>query len=201
MYNRVTGRLLNLAVHSRRMRLEIKKGKHMQPRVLKEVDKIWRKAFTVTYTSVLREGGGFANDIFFILYDKKEILSTGRLRPISNIQFMKKKYSLLGIADIVSVIRGKGYGKRIMKAIKKYLNSKNEIGIGFCRRNNSPFYRKCGFNIGENLITRFIFTNKKGKLIKNEWDDDIIYSYMGKGLVNKMRENPKEKILIPRGAW
>jgi hypothetical protein len=178
------------------MKIQIKKGKDMNPSDLKEVNKIWKDTFRITYSEMLN----YSDDIFFILENNKKILSTGRLRPIE-IKFMGKNYEILGIADIASVVKGKGYGKSIMQAMLKYLTGKKIFGIGFCKRDNTLFYRKSGFNIGRDLSKRFLYKDKKGRLIKDEWDDDVIYSNLGNSLFKKIKRNPKEIVWIPMKHW
>lgn len=182
------------------MKLQIKKGKDMNLKELKELDKIYRGAFRVTYSEMLKNRKDYFDETFFVLYDKGKIISTGRLRPV-NIQFIGEKFYILGIADVVSVIKGKGYGKKIMKAILKNLNSRNKIGIGFCKRDNAEFYRKCGFKIADGLSDRFIFKNKAGELVRDAWDDDVIYNSPGSSLIKRIKQNSKEKVWIPIRHW
>ncbi|MBS3089220.1 GNAT family N-acetyltransferase [Candidatus Pacearchaeota archaeon] len=182
------------------MRLEIKKGKKMEPEILGEIDRIYRENFKVTYTEMLKNRKDYFDDYFFVLCDNEKIISTGRLRPVK-IKFMEDSFHIFGISDIVSVIKGKGYGKKIMKNILKYLDNKKEIGIGFCKRNNSEFYRKCGFSIADDLSDRFIFKDKLGNLVTDEWDDDVIYNDLGESLIRKIKQNQKEKVWIPIKHW
>lgn len=186
------------------MRLDIKSGKHMKMNVLKEVDKIWQKAFTVTYSSTLEnngELGDFFDDLFFILSERDKILSAGRLRPVRKIRFMNKSYKILGIADIVSVKKRAGYGKKIVTAMGEYLANKKKIGMGFCKVENAEFYRKCGFGVATDLVKNFIFKGDNGRSLKDEFDDDVIFSSLGKKLINKIIKNPKEKVFISQKPW
>ena len=185
------------------MRLKIESGNKIKPEILKELDKIWQLAFTGHYSFSKKssELGNFLDDKFFILYEKNKILSTGRLRLIESINFKGKDYKIQGISDIVSVEKGKGYGKKIMAAMKKHLDKNRQVGIGFCKKENSEFYKKCGFGIAPGLVRRFSFIEKNGKISQNKLDQDVIFSSRGKRLINDIIKNPKEKILSSKSSW
>ena len=143
-----------------------------------------------------------ANEVFFILYgSEKEILSSGRLRPINGVSFLGKLYNIQGISDIVSVIERKGYGKAIMHAIHKYLNRRKQTGVGFCTRDVTPFYPKCGFKVVEDLTERFIHKNTKGKIIRDEVHIDVLYLSGNDGFMEKLLKHPKKTVLIPCPHW
>ena len=184
------------------MKLEIKKGKDMKSSSLRGFHKIINRAFTVTGSdSVMpKNRKNFAEDTFFVLHDKNKILSVARLRNAS-INFKGESYKIKGIADVVSVQKGKGHGKKVMKAMISYLNKNKEIGVGFCKRNNAGFYRKCGYKVAKNLAKRFIYKNSKGKIVKSYWDNDVIFNFRGKELINNIVRSPKEKVWISRRHW
>jgi predicted acetyltransferase len=182
------------------MEMKITKGWSMKPAVLNEIDRIWQKEFPRNDSVLPKNRRNFSEDAFFVLYDENKILSTGRLRP-NSIKFRGKNYKIQGIADIVSVIKGKGYGKKIMRTMHKYLNGTGEIGIGFCMRENSSFYRKSGLKIAANLAQRFVYKNSKGKFVRGSTDNDVIYFEKGRNLVNDIIKHPKEKVLIPKYPW
>lgn len=181
------------------MKLAIKKGNKLSKKEIKKIFDIWKIAFE--HPRERKET--YANDIFFILKNsKKEILSVGRLRPVK-IKFLEKIYHIMGIADIVSVKKKKGYEKRIMTAIKKYLKDKKKTGIGFCFRKNSKFYKKCSYKIAKNQVVRFVYRNKKKKTYGdkdiNKIDVDVIYFAGKDDFINNFLKNKTKyaKIYIP----
>ena len=182
------------------MEVKITRGWSMKPAALRKIDNIWQKEFPRNDSVLPKNRRNFSEDTFFVLYDENKILSTGRLRP-NSIKFRGKNYQIQGIADIVSVIKGKGYGKKIMRTMHKHLNNTGEIGMGFCMRENSPFYRKSGLKIAANLAQRFVYKNSKGKLVRGSTDNDVIYFEKGRNLVNAIIKYPKEKVLIPKYPW
>ncbi|MFA5303429.1 MAG: GNAT family N-acetyltransferase [Candidatus Nanoarchaeia archaeon] len=171
--------------------VKIIKGNILSSELLKEISKIiitafpWDEPLTRSFIK---------DNTFFIIYDNNKIASVGRLKP-DKVFFLKKKYDLMGVADIVSVKKGKGYGKILMKSITEYLKEKNLLGVGLCARKNSEFYKKCDLKILENSAKRIEF---KGPISN---DDDIIYYNDKKGLIKKMITNPKEQIKSECESW
>ena len=177
------------------------RGKNLSNGKAKEIDKIFQKEFPGNEPVNPKRPKLFSNDIFFIVEDSKnKILSVGRLKPIK-IKFLGITYKIQRIADVVSVMKRKGYGKIVMTAMRKYLDKTNQTGIGFCRRTNSIFYKKCGFIIAKKLAKRFLYKNPKGQLIKNKGDDDVIYFDEKNNFVEKVLYYPKEKVIIPGKHW
>ncbi|MBW2993549.1 GNAT family N-acetyltransferase [Candidatus Woesearchaeota archaeon] len=181
--------------------VKIQKGKDLSVKTIIQINEIFQKEFPGNELVEVGNRKLFSNDVFFIVRDsKKRVLSVGRLRP-AKVIFLGKIYSVQGIADIVSVIKKKGHGKRLMQAIHKYIVNKKQRSIGFCLQKNSPFYRKSGFKIAKDLVKRFIYKNPKGKIIKNEWDNDVLYSIGTEDLIEKILAHPKEQVLILRPFW
>ncbi|MCL5676158.1 MAG: GNAT family N-acetyltransferase [Patescibacteria group bacterium] len=137
------------------------------------------------------------NHIFFLLKNKKKILALGALIPISFISFNAEKFSVLGIGGIVANIKRKGYGKKIMTAIRKYLTIKNITGVGFCGEYNVPFYKKCGFKTDKNSIKQFIYY-KNDKRIPNTMNDHVVYLDGKDDFMQKVLFHPETDIVLPR---
>ena len=177
--------------------LSIQRGKFLQVQTIRQISEIWQEAFPGYKPLEPRNRKFFANDVFFILRSpEKEILSVGRLRPINGVSFLGKLYNIQGIGDIVSVIERKGYGKAIMHAIHKYLSRRKQTGVGFCTRDISPFYPKCGFKIVENLTERFLYKNSEGKIMRDEEHIDVLYLSGINGFMEKLLEYPKKTVLM-----
>jgi len=181
--------------------VEIKKGKDLSIYAMKKINKIFQEAFPGTEPVKSKNQKLFSNDTFFIVRDsKRRILSVGRLRPVK-ITFLKKIYHIHGIADIVSVMKKKGYGKVLMASMYEYLDKKKQTGVGFCNRKNSPFYHKSGFKIAKNLVRRFLYKNPNGKIVKNKEDNDVLYLGGKDNFIEKVLANSREKVLIPCSHW
>jgi hypothetical protein len=125
----------------------------------------------------------FPSANFFFVKDSGEIVAFGGLRDVS-INYLGKNYKILGICNIISVEKGKGYGQILVSAMIDYLKKTGKAGLGFTKK--AGFFRKVGLNVEKDFIKRFVYRNPitKEEIIDNEGDG--IY-YDGKdGFVEKV---------------
>ena len=182
--------------------LSVQRGQYLTVQTLRRIRKVWQDAFPGEEIPEMKNRKFVANEVFFILYgSEKEILSSGRLRPINGVSFLGKLYNIHGISNIASAVESQGYGKAIMHAMYKYLMQRKQTGIGFCTRDITPFYPKCGFKVVEDLTERFIYKNTKGKIIRDEVHIDVLYLSGSDGFMEKLLDHPKENVLIPCLHW
>ena len=105
---------------------------------------------------------------WFFFKDKDAIVALGALRPIK-ITYLDKKYNILGISSIISLEKGKGYGKLLIKEIIDYLKKKGKTGLGFTIK--TEFFKKAGLKTEKDFIKRFIYKKPNGEeIIDNEGD-------------------------------
>ncbi|MBI4999423.1 GNAT family N-acetyltransferase [Candidatus Gottesmanbacteria bacterium] len=123
--------------------------------------------------------------------------SMGQLISVEPVKFKDETFSILGIGGIVSNIKGKGYGKKIMTAIKQYLIKNCKTGIGFCGLFNRPFYEKCGFFVNQNSLQRFVYYEKSKKIVNVE-DEAVLYFDSDDHFMEKALAYPTEEVLLPR---
>jgi predicted N-acetyltransferase YhbS len=128
----------------------------------------------------------FYDSVVFLLKENEEILAFGRLKPIS-IYIDDQEHKVMGIAAIISIIKGKGYGKKLVQEISNYLKTHNLTGIGFCGAHITPFYQKCGFQIIKNGQRRFIYIDDNDQKHQDE-KGDVIYQTVDNGML-KLLEN------------
>ena len=174
----------------------IKEGKFVSKDFIKIFDKAKQKEFGA---GPIKDFSKYHKDIFFILKINKKVVSFGQLRP-REINYLGKKYNILGLSNIISLKKGKGYGKILMKHLLNYLKQKKKVGIGFCERKNDGFYKKCDLIVKKNLSKRFYFKpkNKAEKdYLKYFWkkDCDIIYFDKNRKIMPKILST-KSKVLI-----
>ncbi|MFH1307383.1 MAG: GNAT family N-acetyltransferase [archaeon] len=114
--------------------------------------------------------------IWFFIKEKEKIVSLGGLRPIA-INYLGKRYNILGICSVLSIEKNKGYGRALIGEIIEYLKKKNKTGLGFTKKNE--FFKKVGLKSEKDFIKRFIYKNLKieKEIIDN--DGDGVY-YEGK---------------------
>jgi predicted GNAT family acetyltransferase len=174
------------------MKLEIKKGSQLSKEFIQEWNELIKKEFK-GYGQLKKKE--FYKDVFFILENKNKLLSIGRIKSLK-INFIGKNYKILVITDVVSIIKKKGYGKRIIQAMKKYIKRKGNSEIGFCHPKNTRFYEKCGLIIVKDGVKRCYYRDKNGKIHKNHWDKNLLCLEGKDRLISKIISNPKEKIKL-----
>lgn len=175
------------------MLIETLSGKEIPFTKVMEIKQIWADNFG---DGIIKEERKvpFTDEILFILSDKK-ILAVGCLYQI-NSKLLKKSYTIQGIGSIASVEKWKWYGKILMKEIHSYLKNRKSTWIGFCSPINTPFYKKCNFQIEHNCIDRFINISWTGR--QPSADEDILYIEGNNSFMKTFLSHKKAKIFIPR---
>lgn len=188
----------------RKKGIKIIKGKYLSVSFIKFWNKTMKGAFDEDRPLKHKDRGGFSNDVFFIAKDKNKIVSIGRLIP-TKIEFNKKRYNILGIADIVSLIKKKRYGTKLITEMKIYGEKNKKTMIGFCFRKNSNFYRKGGFGIAKNQVIRFMYKNEKKKTYGdkdiNKIDVDVIYLKGKDKFIEQFIKNKRDYVKIEIPHW
>lgn len=98
--------------------------------------------------------------IFFFLNANHDIKAFGMLKPVT-ITYRDESFRILGIGNIIAREKGRGWGKKLMTEIKGYLKQVSKIGLGFCDKPVVGFYETCGYDIVEQLSTRFRYQYAK----------------------------------------
>lgn len=138
--------------------------------------------------------------IFVLIKLENDLVAFGRLHDIE-VKFKSKIYDVFGIATIVAVRKGHGYGTMVMKAIEQYVIKSGKTAIGFCTPNVSDFYRKCGYGIIKDGMQRFVFIDN-GQRAKIERPDDYALYLPGKDdFIDQLQRHPKEKMTAYRNPW
>jgi hypothetical protein len=178
--------------------VESKLGKELTPDEVKVISKYKVREFG---TSPLdeKDNSKYRNHLFFLIKSKKgKILSFGRLVRYV-IGFNSKKYDIYGIKTIVSVVRKKGYGKKLVQAMKEFVINTGKTGIGFCGPKLSSFYIKNGLQILKNEAGRFV--EEKITSRDDTCEDDVIYQEGKDSLIEEIKKKPKKLIFLPRKRW
>jgi hypothetical protein len=130
--------------------------------------------------------------IFFFLKDGETVKAFGMLKPLV-ITHDDQHYPILGVANIIAIEKGRGYGKLLMQVIKDYLVSKGMTGMGFCDNSVCPFYVQCGFQITQGLSSRFRYqyAQQDGQTEKQNGAYGVLHFDGGDGLVGKLLVDDK----------
>ncbi len=123
--------------------------------------------------------------LWFFVKAKNKIVSLGGLRPIT-AEYLGKKYTIGGICSVVSVIKGKGYGKILMSFMKNYSYKTGKTILGFTGDKNIEIFKKTGLEVEKDFIKRFVYKKQNGELV---YDDD------GNGIYYEGRDKFITKVL------
>lgn len=175
------------------MKLFIKSGEKITDGEFEQI----KEAFFREFKEGPSHKSDLQNNCIFLLKDEQEILGIGMLIPVEPVKFSNETFKILGIGGIVANGRGKGYGKKVMQTIKKFLEKKNVTGVGFCGEYNIGFYQKCGFKINRESIRQFIYY-ENGKRMENKSNDFVLYWDSSDGFMKKVLINSKEDVILPR---
>lgn len=135
-------------------------------------------------------------DVFFVK-NKNKIVAFLVLTPI-NIDYLNKKYKILGICSVIALEKGKNYGKMLILATINYLQENKKSALGFT--NKTEFFRKAGLNTEKNFIKRFVYVNPKTQEKIFDSDGDGIF-YNGKDDFIKKVISTKSVVTIPTIHW
>lgn len=100
--------------------------------------------------------------IFFFVKDNDKIKSFGGLEPVT-INYLGKSYDILGICNIFSVEKGKGYGTILIKNMIEDLKKKGKTGLGFTGKKTAEFYKKAGLKVLKDFSLRLEMENPRTK--------------------------------------
>jgi len=164
------------------VKIEIKRGKELSKKFIKIFDEAKQREFG---GSPIKNFSKYHKDIFFIIVVNKKVVSFGMLRKIK-ISYLKKDYEILGISNIISLKKKRGYGKILMTSMISYLKKRHKTALGFTSK--PLFYSKCGLKIKKNLTKRFEFTklSKRQKKETIKRDPHVIYHEGGDKIIEKI---------------
>jgi GNAT superfamily N-acetyltransferase len=184
--------MINMKAHSEQLSLEFKNGVELSVEELDQIRAAVLREFKQQFTAADHK----KDKIFFLLKDGFTIMALGAVWEISPVIFRNVSYSLLGVLNVIANEKGKGYGKRVVSAIRDYMIKHDKTGIGFCMPKNQEFYKKCGFSITTDITQRFVYLND-GNRITNQDGQFIFYQDSSDEFMKKVLEHPDDEVSIP----
>lgn len=138
---------------------------------------------------------------YFLVKDQGRLAAFGRLHDTIAVDFRGEQYQILGIASVVAVVKGRGYGRELMIGMKQYIHQPGLTAVGFCAPEVSSFYAKCGYQILAGGVSRFRFIGEEGReLPPDHGDDDVLYFDDG-GLMASVLRHSDDWVVAHRAAW
>lgn len=176
-----------------KLKKEIVPGKDLSQKDLDTIN-LYRK-IRLGRTSIWdhENNNGFEERTFFLVKDVKgELLSFATLKSIK-IYIQQKEYEIWGIQAVISVVQGKGYGKELIKFINEFVIKSGITMVGFCEKNNTEFYKKCGCDIFPDGCKYFVYVNNNGERYTDD-PGDVFYTNGAEEFMDKVVDNKLEVI-------
>lgn len=140
-------------------------------------------------------GRGHSNALFLLLVDNDKILAFGKIEEL-NFTFQKEVESIHKVSTIISIHKGKGHGRILMEAVKKYSIESGKSLVGFCETTLLPFYRKCGFDILSSSMNKFVYVDRAGKIIPNIVPGEVFYLKGKDQLMSRILQSTKNDLVL-----
>jgi len=149
------------------MRIERKKGKDLADDELAAINSGRRLNLDSKYDiKPLSGDDDFEADFFLLKDDLGKLLAFAKVEEI-DVDWQGKSHTVLKFSMLVSLDKGKGYGKAVMAEIKRFVDSQEKTALGFCETELIPFYRKCGLEVLSNADNQFYYLEADGQPIAN----------------------------------
>jgi hypothetical protein len=127
--------------------------------------------------------------LWFFVKDKNKIVSFSGLRPIK-IKYLGKSYSIGGICSVISLVRGKGYGKILVSFMKNYSYKTGKTILGFTSDKNMEIFKKSGLDVKKDFIKRFVYMKPNGEKVYDNDGNGIYYEGKDK-IISKILKGTK----------
>lgn len=118
------------------------------------------------------------NDIHVLVYEESDLVAYLNL-VITEVAINTVIMPFIGIGNVCSRDKGKGYGKILLEEVNNYLTSNEQYGILFCKSNLIDFYKKFNWTLVDpSLTNQDLFKNINVMLFN--FDKKILsFNYLG----------------------
>ncbi len=115
----------------------------------------------------------FTHSEFHLLTDANfKIVAAARINFDFKIKVEAQVYELAELVGLVALEKRCGYGRKLMQELVTNLKKRNIEAIGFCEKENRPFYQKCQIPIMQNQAKQLREPAGEKWLIPE--DDDLL---------------------------
>ena len=137
-------------------------------------------------------------DLFLLLSDDgRRVLATAVVKRF-DVQFAGLVYPVQGILNVVASVRSQGYGRAVMAAVREWLVTEGQTGLGFAKRGVSEFYARCGYQVERNLVERFREACPGGTVRPHpDGDEDVFYVNDHGNLIWTILSHSSEWAVVP----
>jgi hypothetical protein len=131
---------------------------------LREIIKIKSVAWPYTYDEHKQWMKDNLNDSVIHVLLSKDNIYVAYLNLIRvDLLINGKSSEGLGVGNVCSVERGKGWGRELMMLVDSFIEQSNKVGLLFCKEELVGFYTKCHWQIIDRKKQIVPFSNDKIK--------------------------------------
>ncbi|MEM9502698.1 MAG: GNAT family N-acetyltransferase [Cyanobacteria bacterium P01_E01_bin.43] len=168
--------------------------------LLRTLDALWTDAFGWQPLPDDEEVEVDPAEHLFLLQseDEARVLATAVVKRF-DVTFTGVAYPVQGILNVVAAVKGQGYGQAVMAAVHEWLLSEGHTGMGFTKREVSPFYERCGYQVARDLVERFREDDLDNDAVRPhpDGDEDVLYVNDYGNLIQTILSTPNEFALVP----
>lgn len=158
--------------------------------------------------AVLREFGAaplrrddMGDRLWFFLKEGAAIVAMGGLQTVEPVLVAGAAFSVRGFVEVIANVKGRGYGTRVVTAMRAALLSQDLTGIGFCRPAVRGFYEACGLAIETGSTQRFVYQTED-RAITNQDGQILFYQESSARFMATVLADPSHAVLLPTdGLW
>lgn len=176
--------------------LTVKKGRELNQEEWGVINRLRRVEFGAVEDLTPDESEEEENWLF-LKATTGEVLAIGRLSEL-RVRFEDKEEELLFFSTVIASKKGKGYGRRMMEAIKERGQREGRTVIGFCETDLLPFYEAVGFEIVKAKDNRFVYIDAAGKELKKIVPGEVIYSPGRDGFMERVLSSKSKRVEVYR---
>ena len=120
---------------------------------------------------------------------------------VDPVIFNDMNYKLLGFVEVISNVKGKGFGKKLIQHMLNYLKDTDTTGMGFTMPKNTGFYEICGLSINRDSTQRFVYIDGD-KRVTNQDGQVIFYMDSSDNFMKEVLAHPDKEVILPTaGLW
>ena len=167
----------------------IKKSDELNAQEIKTIQELWeidelKSLSQAEFAKLFSE-----SEFHLLLNQNNQILSLMTLNFDFNLEIQSQINLFPEVVGLVSIVKRKGYGSKLLKHFKENIINRNLDVIGFCEKDLRPFYSKNEIEILKDKA-KFIQEKQNNQWIASEDDDILIFNLSDKKkiIINELDE-------------
>jgi hypothetical protein len=120
-----------------------------------------------------------ADDIHVLMFEKENLVAYLNLIN-TEVVINNVVQPFIGIGNVCSSEKGKGYGRRLLIEVNNFLTDYNQSGILFCKEELVNFYKKFRWILIDKSFANQVFFKNINVMVFNFGQNIIRFEYLGR---------------------